>query len=180
MAYETVPNKCKPLKRTFNWSLLLQDKKVKTVCVMPCYDKKLEAVRPNFKFGGPQELTLFLQHMSCSISSSSKGSNLIKSLLTKPQILKWQKTCYHILLQAVRTSKDLKFSPLQGELLTDTWNIFSEKLLQTSSKFKLMLLSHLFIHKARTGIIRKWHTTMSRSNSWWVTGSSIFRMLSGS
>ena len=22
---------------------------------MPCYDKKLEAVRPNFKFGGPQE-----------------------------------------------------------------------------------------------------------------------------
>ena len=55
MAYETVPNKCKPLKRTFNLSLLLQDKKVKTVCVMPCYDKKLEAVRPNFKFGGPQE-----------------------------------------------------------------------------------------------------------------------------
>jgi iron only hydrogenase large subunit-like protein len=23
-------------------------RRVKTVCVMPCYDKKLEAVRPNF------------------------------------------------------------------------------------------------------------------------------------
>lgn len=30
---------------------LLQSKKVKTVTLMPCYDKKLEAVRPDFIYG---------------------------------------------------------------------------------------------------------------------------------
>ena len=28
--------------------------RVKVVTVMPCYDKKLEAVRPNFSFGQPE------------------------------------------------------------------------------------------------------------------------------
>ena len=28
--------------------------RVKVVTVMPCYDKKLEAVRPNFSLGQPQ------------------------------------------------------------------------------------------------------------------------------
>lgn len=28
----------------------MQDFNCKVVCIMPCYDKKLEAVRPDFKF----------------------------------------------------------------------------------------------------------------------------------
>ncbi len=32
-----------------------QPNNVKVCCVMPCYDKKLEAVRPDLKFGEPQK-----------------------------------------------------------------------------------------------------------------------------
>jgi iron only hydrogenase large subunit-like protein len=41
-------------QQLFGSLMRMQDLNSKVVTIMPCYDKKLEAVRPNFKFAEPQ------------------------------------------------------------------------------------------------------------------------------